>query len=70
MYYHKTTAFEKPAMISSQEFQPELENGSKINWGQIILVAGLILVTGIFIGRTLKNINWPRFKKNESESNQ
>jgi hypothetical protein len=70
MYYHKTSAFEKPAIISSQELQPGLENESKINWGRLIVVAGMILIAGIFIGRTLKNINWPRFKKNEPENNQ
>ena len=69
MYYHSTSAFENPPIISGQEVQLDQRTGGKNKMMVFILIAGALLVAGILIGIALRSTNWTGFKNNEPERN-
>jgi hypothetical protein len=65
MYYHTTSAFDNPIIPPEQGFTPITGDGNKNNWTGILIIAGLILVTGVVIWIVIDNNNQIKLKNNE-----
>jgi len=67
MYYHTTSAFERPEVMPEQIVQTDQGNESKRIWILVFLVAGALLAAGILIGNAIGSDNHPLENK---ESNR